>query len=76
MNDLNRLDQPGSDPGTASKISTKTGEWKPEWTLPVSFPEWHEILAVESFTLVASGFVLIRVHSWAKCLRLGSAFVP
>ena len=38
MNDLNQIHHPGSDTGTTSKISTKTGEWKPEWNQPVSFP--------------------------------------
>ena len=47
MNDFPRNSHPGSDTGTTSKISTKTGEWKPEWNQPVSFPEWHEILAIE-----------------------------
>ena len=47
MNDFPRNSQPGDNPGTTPEISTKTGEWKPAWGRPVSFPEWQEILAIE-----------------------------
>jgi len=31
----------------SATITTKTGEGHPAWKDPVSFPEWHEILALE-----------------------------
>jgi hypothetical protein len=47
---MNHSQPAGADPGlppTAIAISTKTGEDHFAWNQPVSFPEWHEILAIE-----------------------------
>ena len=47
MNTIRENSNPGSGAGTPAAITTKTGEANPAWEEPVSFPEWHEILALE-----------------------------
>jgi hypothetical protein len=47
MNFLPPSERPRIDLPTTAIITTKTGGGHPAWEDPVSFPEWHEILAVE-----------------------------
>jgi hypothetical protein len=47
MNMIRDKDRLGSGTPATATITTKTGEANPAWEEPVSFPEWHEILALE-----------------------------
>ena len=47
MNSLSHKDSPGSGLPATPSITTKTSQANAAWEEPVSFPEWHEILALE-----------------------------
>lgn len=47
MNSFPSSERPRSSLSTDATKTTKTGGDHPAWEEPVSFPEWHEILALE-----------------------------
>ena len=69
MNSLPQIPCPGIGLPITADITTKTGEEQAAWQEPVSFPEWHEILALEPLDALTRARFAKSIISYLRYYR-------